>query len=257
MNVGNMNNEPNGNGGALAAFAACASCKFQRRRCGADCFLRPYFPAERYKDFELVHKLYGVRNLVNLLRAINPDWRAREVAVATIVREAWIRHADPVRGSLGVVHNLLSRLSSFNRELEHVRQQLEYHRHREQQRQQQQLKLRQVPPSTSELQELTRNNDQASRPNSPNKISGAGHMNGSDPGSTSYVKHLQSYGPGMVPNTSHQNMEPICVDSEESSAESAPGEDPPSDHVCDEGDETDVAGPSNPSSVNGIEGRSA
>ncbi|KAF9609712.1 hypothetical protein IFM89_018160 [Coptis chinensis] len=49
-----------------------------------------------------------------------------------------------------------------------------------------------------------------------NKISDAGHMNGSDPGSTSYVRHLQSYGPGMVPNTSHQNMEPICVDSEES-----------------------------------------
>ncbi|CAK7339092.1 unnamed protein product [Dovyalis caffra] len=83
----------------VAVHQACASCKHQRKRCAEDCVLAPYFPAERAQEFQAVHKVFGVSNVVKLVKGVKED--RREETVDSLVWEAACRQNDPVLGSYG------------------------------------------------------------------------------------------------------------------------------------------------------------
>lgn len=99
----------------VGANAACAACKYQRRKCAADCPLAPYFPPDQPKRFLNVHRLFGVSSILRILRQVDPD--KREDTVKSIVYEADTREKDPVHGCLGIIHLLQSQVNKLKDEL--------------------------------------------------------------------------------------------------------------------------------------------
>ncbi|WOG91772.1 hypothetical protein DCAR_0311023 [Daucus carota subsp. sativus] len=79
--------------------AACASCRHQRKKCTENCILAPYFPLNKNKEFQAVHKLFGVSNVTKILSGL--DVRDRKRAVDSLVWEATCRQNDPILGSFG------------------------------------------------------------------------------------------------------------------------------------------------------------
>ncbi|KAJ6762021.1 LOB DOMAIN-CONTAINING PROTEIN 4-RELATED [Salix koriyanagi] len=67
-NSSNINNR-------MLAHPACASCKHQRKRCTENCALAPYFPAEKTLEFQAVHKVFGVSNVVKLVKDVIAERR--------------------------------------------------------------------------------------------------------------------------------------------------------------------------------------
>lgn len=76
---------------------ACAACKHQRKKCHEGCILAPYFPAERSREFQAVHKVFGVSNVTKMVKNIVDD-EDRRKAVDSLVWEACCRQKDPVLG---------------------------------------------------------------------------------------------------------------------------------------------------------------
>nr|XP_024363798.1 uncharacterized protein LOC112276598 isoform X1 [Physcomitrium patens]XP_024363799.1 uncharacterized protein LOC112276598 isoform X1 [Physcomitrium patens] len=101
---------------------ACAACKFQRRKCSADCPLSPYFPPDQPKRFANVHKLFGVSNILRILKFVDPS--KREDTVKSIAYEADTREKDPVHGCLGVITVLQNQVSKLKEELNMAGEQL-------------------------------------------------------------------------------------------------------------------------------------
>ncbi|KAF3794865.1 LOB domain-containing protein 22 [Nymphaea thermarum] len=83
---------------------ACASCSHRRSRCNADCPMARYFPPNRSAEFQNVHRLFGVANVLKITRNLEPEHR--DDAMRSIILEAAIRAKDPVRGCLGVILDL-------------------------------------------------------------------------------------------------------------------------------------------------------
>jgi len=106
----------------VGANAACAACKYQRRKCAADCPLAPYFPPDHPKRFLNVHRLFGVSSILRILRQVDPD--KREDTVKSIVYEADTREKDPVHGCLGIIHLLQNQVNKLKDELALARDQL-------------------------------------------------------------------------------------------------------------------------------------
>ncbi|CAN8254918.1 unnamed protein product [Cochlearia groenlandica] len=105
---------------------ACAACKYQRRRCAADCPLAPYFPADQPKIFQNVHKLFGVRSIVKILETL--DEAHRPEAMKSIIFQSNVRERSPVHGCLGVAHQLQYMVWQAEEELKAVNTQLEFFR---------------------------------------------------------------------------------------------------------------------------------
>lgn len=105
-----------------SANTACAACKYQRRKCSPDCPLSPYFPPDQPKRFANVHKLFGVSNLLRLLKHVEPS--KREDTVKSIAYEADTREKDPVHGCLGVITVLQNQVAKLKDELHVAREQL-------------------------------------------------------------------------------------------------------------------------------------
>ncbi|KAJ6743435.1 LOB DOMAIN-CONTAINING PROTEIN 4-RELATED [Salix viminalis] len=59
-------------------------------------FIAPYFPAEKSRDFEAVHKHFGLHNVISILRSL--PLQQRSDAVISLVYEANARVRDPVGG---------------------------------------------------------------------------------------------------------------------------------------------------------------
>ncbi|XP_031473086.1 LOB domain-containing protein 22-like [Nymphaea colorata] len=95
---------------------SCASCKHQRRRCNAYCPLAPYFPHDRLAQFLNVRKLFGVSNVLRIIKDLEPQ--QRDDAMRTIIFEAEVRARDPVRGCLGVIEDLQRQINWSRAELE-------------------------------------------------------------------------------------------------------------------------------------------
>lgn len=110
-----------GSGGG-GASTACAACKYQRRKCTPDCPLSPYFPPDQPKRFQNVHKLFGVSNILRILKHVDPS--KREDTVKSIAYEADTREKDPVHGCLGVITILQNQVSKLKDELAVAREQL-------------------------------------------------------------------------------------------------------------------------------------
>ncbi|KAL0558142.1 hypothetical protein IC582_006707 [Cucumis melo] len=92
-----------------AAAAACAACKFHRRKCSVECPLAPYFPANRLRDFENVRKLFGVKNVLKILAGLEPDNRFK--AVECMIFEANCRAIDLAGGCYKIISKLQSEIA--------------------------------------------------------------------------------------------------------------------------------------------------
>jgi len=46
----------------------CAACKNQRRKCGQDCVLAPYFPATDPQRYACVQRVFGASNVARMLQ---------------------------------------------------------------------------------------------------------------------------------------------------------------------------------------------
>ncbi|KAK1393339.1 LOB domain-containing protein [Heracleum sosnowskyi] len=95
--------------GSLAA--ACASCRHQRKKCTENCVLAPYFPLNKNKEFQAVHKLFGVSNVTKILSGL--DVRDRRRAVDSLIWEASCRQNDPILGSFGEFSRVFEELQWY------------------------------------------------------------------------------------------------------------------------------------------------
>ncbi|KAL2234799.1 UNVERIFIED_CONTAM: LOB domain-containing protein 22 [Sesamum indicum] len=106
----------------VSTTQACAACKYQRRKCASDCILAPYFPHDRQRQFLNAHRLFGVSNIVKIIRHLDPP--ARDHAMRTIIFQSEARAADPVGGCYRIIRELEQQISLVKAELEIVLHQL-------------------------------------------------------------------------------------------------------------------------------------
>ncbi|KAK9735753.1 hypothetical protein RND81_04G225200 [Saponaria officinalis] len=101
-----------------ASSQACAACKYQRRRCHPDCPLAPYFPGDKPKTFQNAHKLFGVSNIMKILKHVKDD--EKDEAMKSIIYEADIRQRFPVHGCSLVIFRLREQVRQCQEELHRV-----------------------------------------------------------------------------------------------------------------------------------------
>ncbi|CAA7388016.1 unnamed protein product [Spirodela intermedia] len=101
---------------------ACAACKFQRRKCGANCLLAPYFPPDQPKLFENAHRLFGVSNILKTLSVIDPSLRSD--AMRSILYESDLRARFPVEGCAGAIRQVANQVYSALEELASLNEQI-------------------------------------------------------------------------------------------------------------------------------------
>ncbi|KAJ6760578.1 LOB DOMAIN-CONTAINING PROTEIN 4-RELATED [Salix purpurea] len=105
---------------------ACASCKYQRRKCSSECPLAPYFPPDQPKMFQNAHKLFGVRKILKILE--NLESHQQEEAMRSIIYQANIRDRFPVHGCWGIICKLHFQIRQVEEELHAVLAHLEMYR---------------------------------------------------------------------------------------------------------------------------------
>ncbi|KAL2493240.1 LOB domain-containing protein 22 [Abeliophyllum distichum] len=101
-----------------ATTQACAACKYQRRKCAPDCILAPYFPHERHHQFLNAHKLFGVSNIIKIIRHL--DQQSKDDAMRTIIFQSDVRACDPVGGCYRIIRSLERQINVAKAELEIV-----------------------------------------------------------------------------------------------------------------------------------------
>ncbi|KAE8100028.1 hypothetical protein FH972_017962 [Carpinus fangiana] len=111
-----------GNHNSPTGSQACAACKYQRRRCAPDCPLAPYFPPHHQKDFLNAHKLFGVSNILKIIKNLSPT--DKPIAMGSIIFEANARANDPVGGSYRILSTLHRQIAHYKAERDLVLQQL-------------------------------------------------------------------------------------------------------------------------------------
>ena len=114
-----------GGGGPPPAVTACAACKYQRRRCVADCPLAPYFPHDRSRVFRSAHRLFGVSNILKTLERAGPDPDRRHEAMQCVVYESQAWDLYPSAGCVPIIHGLQQRIHQVENELRRVRAHLQ------------------------------------------------------------------------------------------------------------------------------------
>ncbi|XP_047974416.1 LOB domain-containing protein 27-like [Salvia hispanica] len=127
---------------------ACAACKYQRRRCTPECLLAPFFPADEPKMFQNVHRLFGVKNIQNLLKELGPDHTQKAIAMKSIKYHAAMRDKYPVWGCMFEIHQLTYQIQNAEEELQAVLHQLAFYRQQQQQQQHQQQHENQLSSHT-------------------------------------------------------------------------------------------------------------
>ena len=104
----NNNNISNNN---PSSHQACASCKHQRKKCNNECILSPYFPARKNKEFQAVHKVFGVSNVQKMVRTVREEDRTK--LSESLTWEALWRQKDPVLGSYGEYRRISEELKVY------------------------------------------------------------------------------------------------------------------------------------------------
>ncbi|XP_050379228.1 LOB domain-containing protein 27-like [Argentina anserina] len=140
-----------------ATSQACAACKYQRRKCTPECPLAPYFPPDQPKMFQNAHKLFGVCNILKILKSVQPC--RQFMTMKTIIYQANIRDKFPVYGCWEVIWQLQYQIMVAEQELQNVHKQLGMYRQHHYQQQQQisampdyvtsQLELGMAPPNNN------------------------------------------------------------------------------------------------------------
>ncbi|XP_059635939.1 LOB domain-containing protein 22-like [Cornus florida] len=103
---------------------ACAACKHQRKRCDINCPLAPYFPASKHEEFQNVHRLFGVNNMLRILDSVPDD--LKDTTAATLIFEAQMRRDYPVKGSGTIEAKIRTMIDDAEKELFLVKKQLAY-----------------------------------------------------------------------------------------------------------------------------------
>ncbi|KAF8401003.1 hypothetical protein HHK36_014306 [Tetracentron sinense] len=101
---------------------ACAACKYQRRKCAPDCILAPYFPPHHLSQFLNAHKLFGVSNILKIIRNLHPLEKSE--SVRTMIFEAGVRANDPVGGCYRIIREFQRQIDHGQAELDLVLHQL-------------------------------------------------------------------------------------------------------------------------------------
>jgi hypothetical protein len=104
----------------IKAYKSCAACKYQRRKCSKDCPLAPYFPGDKPKMFANAHRLFGVSNILTILKVVKDE------AMKSIIFESDIRARFQTHGCLGVIKMYESALKECIKELDDVERLLDY-----------------------------------------------------------------------------------------------------------------------------------
>ncbi|EYU37163.1 hypothetical protein MIMGU_mgv1a018118mg [Erythranthe guttata] len=105
-----------------SVYKACAACKHQRRKCNQNCTLAKYFPAEKSDDYEKVYNLFGMQNMLKILKSVDED--ERDTAIESLIMEARMRLEYPVHGHFSVARKLSFEIEKAEKELEIVRQKI-------------------------------------------------------------------------------------------------------------------------------------
>ncbi|KAF5458530.1 hypothetical protein F2P56_022553 [Juglans regia] len=101
-------------GSAGTTHPACAACKHQRKKCTEECVLAPYFTADRRREFEAVHKVFGVGNVTKIVKSQREE--DRKIAVDSLIWEASCRQKDPILGSYGEYRKVYDELNLCKRQ---------------------------------------------------------------------------------------------------------------------------------------------
>ncbi|XP_028807812.1 LOB domain-containing protein 2 [Neltuma alba] len=97
--------------------AACAACKHQRKKCSMHCALAPYFPANRNREFQAVHKVFGVSNITKLVKYVKEEHRRK--VVESLIWEAFCRQQDPILGSYGQYKKVYDQYTKLLQQFHH------------------------------------------------------------------------------------------------------------------------------------------
>ncbi|GAU35272.1 hypothetical protein TSUD_274740 [Trifolium subterraneum] len=108
----------------IKAYKSCAACKYQRRKCSKDCPLAPYFPGDKPKMFANAYRLFGVSNLLTILKEVKDE--DKDKAMKSIIFESDIRARFRTHGCLGVIKMYESALKECIKELDDVERLLDY-----------------------------------------------------------------------------------------------------------------------------------
>ncbi|CAL4919462.1 unnamed protein product [Urochloa decumbens] len=103
----------------------CAACKNQRRKCGQDCILAPYFPASDPQRYACVQRVFGASNAARMLQNLPVYERGK--AADTMAAEAHRRMQDPVYGCAGIVGRLQGEIRAAQCELARTQAQIAVH----------------------------------------------------------------------------------------------------------------------------------
>ncbi|CAN6281025.1 unnamed protein product [Urochloa humidicola] len=103
----------------------CAACKNQRRKCGQDCILAPYFPASDPQRYACVQRVFGASNAARMLQTLPIHERGK--AADTMAAEAHRRVQDPVYGCAGIVGRLQGEITAAQCELARTQAQIAVH----------------------------------------------------------------------------------------------------------------------------------
>ncbi|KAK4741296.1 hypothetical protein SAY87_024884 [Trapa incisa] len=97
----------------------CGACKFFKKKCIPGCIFAPYFQSEQgVTHFAAVHKIFGARNVTDLLHHIPIHERLN--AVTTICYEAQARLRDPVYGCVGHIFALEQQILKLQMEVSYL-----------------------------------------------------------------------------------------------------------------------------------------
>ncbi|GFZ17513.1 LOB domain-containing protein 22 [Actinidia rufa] len=132
---------------------ACAACKYQRRRCSSECPLAPYFPPDKPKMFQNAHKLFGVSNILKILKQLNTVQKME--AMRSIIYQANIRDKFPVHGCCWVIAQVQYQIQQAEEELYVVLAQVAFFQQQQQQQQQETDNNHNANDSASQLQALS------------------------------------------------------------------------------------------------------
>ncbi|XAR51784.1 hypothetical protein NMG60_11006518 [Bertholletia excelsa] len=102
---------------------ACAACKHRRQKCRSDCPLAPYFPANNTKMFMNAHRLFGISNIMKILKQLD-NKEQRDEAMKSILFESELRERFPVGGCCEYIAFLHCQWAQAIEELQCVRAQL-------------------------------------------------------------------------------------------------------------------------------------
>ncbi|XP_077211466.1 LOB domain-containing protein 22-like isoform X2 [Tasmannia lanceolata] len=112
-----------GGNGSGSGTQACAACKYQRRKCAPQCVLAPYFPPDQQRQFLNAHKLFGVSNILKIIKHLAPVQKPE--AMKSIIFESDARARDPVGGSYKIIVELQRQIDNYSAELQLVNRQLQ------------------------------------------------------------------------------------------------------------------------------------